>query len=839
VIPNPKCTCCVNCLIYEDAFASDSLAASWSETVGMWAISGGVLSTSDADSILIANTVHPDGDDSPAFVSARIRMAAALDIARLIIAWDDSSNYLFAEFWIEDGCVHIQAYTRIAGTNTAVGDEFIAPFAASTSTYYPASLCYTPGEDAKLTIRINEPSGLVWSEEVAVSGTFGDRAGVGTGNPVDNTIRFDDFSYKKLYDASTRPSCPACSDRSDYEFCGLFSDEFFRDDSTNIGCAWEEVAEDWSISSNKLVVTAADALTIWRGKHPDATTDVRIRFSFSVDTGGIVYLILDYADDLNFVFVKIEPGSHGLGGQVSFWRKSAGTDTQLGMTSRMSRMPSGLSNVHAFSLCWQDDQIVLEKSALSGSGDDASYHGVLGVTQMAADPRVGLGTGSSSEVQFSEFWVYKYGTGDLGCVDCAAVPCQIYNNDPRNTSANTTEPGLWDVVSGTWGYNTTTTAQSRWVQGNGDWITASSDAMVICKVGHPGMTLDGLTDLTCKLSLGISTFDFGNVARAIIGWQDSSNYLFAEVEFAATAWPPYDYGFLRVGKVVAGTPTVLGEIQLSLSGSQPNLDVGLSSGQGNSVLQVCYDGMLIRASFLSMTLAGLAVNELATVSGTAGTGWIPGYFGVATGTMTAGDMVFGNFIYSHDLDFCGDCTAAASRCHICYTLDGSEIVDKTPNAILVKIEGLASTGGTPDCTLTTDYNDTFVLPFYGVNDSVNNDCVWHTVPLICVHPTDSNTKDALTLSMGRYTSGSDVGWRLTVQLTAWSDVYSGSPGQGTVTWTEIVLIGEVSSYFDGIGGQSMDCIDFLDDWIVIDDSVGTGFAFFLDPGASTVSIKIA
>lgn len=76
----------------------------------------------------------------------------------------------------------------------------------------------------------------------------------------------------------------------------------------------------------------------------------------------------------------------------------------------------------------------------------------------------------------------------------------------------------------------------------------------------------------------------------------------------------------------------------------------------------------------------------------------------------------------------------------------------------------------------------------------------------------------------------------------WSDVYGfGGPTSAGVVWEEIVLIGEESSYFNGIGGQSMDCIDFLDEWLVINDSVGGVFggSKWIDATGSTLSIKIA
>src|SRR5690606_41656943 len=64
------------------------------------------------------------------------------------------------------------------------------------------------------------------------------------------------FPYTTLFRSyGPQGDCGCCEDEGGG--CTILADNFNRDDSTDIGPEWDEVEGDWSINSNRLVVSGS------------------------------------------------------------------------------------------------------------------------------------------------------------------------------------------------------------------------------------------------------------------------------------------------------------------------------------------------------------------------------------------------------------------------------------------------------------------------------------------------------------------------------------------------------------------------------------------------------
>lgn len=747
----PGCCCLSGCTIYGDEFTTDTLGSNWSDIAGTWSIATGVLSTDDAAALLIADQLHPDGDDSPHIVRVQVRWDTAGDRARIIAAYTDPDNYLFVECWIDaDGCGHVRAYERSGGTDLAAGPEVTVPFDLPLNAWHTVTVCYTAGtypDPGRLGVRVLSAAGNRWHDAYDVTPALpGDQAGLATGTPVDGTIDFDNFSFQFHFDAETHPDCPQCEDAEGT--CTLHTDEFTHADGTAVGCGWEEVAEDWEIDTNELTVSAADAILRNRTRHPDDDAHVQIVVSFRAAAGGVVLILLDYEDDANFLFVQLEPGSHGDCGQVSFWRRTAGVDAQLGTSSIIPGMVEAAT--HTATVCWKGDLLKVNVAVAVGTDYNGGSHSVYGVTQVAVEPYVGLGSGSANQVWFDSFTLRRSQDAEhLTCPDCETGNCALYCGDPRDETI-TDLNCLWNEVAGTWAIEACPDTTFPTHCGSFEALKIDEDdAMLVNETGHPGTTAEGFLDLTSGASVQVSNTSYGNIIQLLIGWQDANNYLFAEFEYAAAAG---DTGTLRVGKVVAGTRTVIASQASSIGGSMPQIPgFDPDSVDVPSEFRVCYDGYEIRAMFVVNPVAA-AFTQSTYVRGDAGTGWNPGKSGLATTTST-GPVYFGNFIYYHDIfggggDFCLACPFAA-ECPFCGVNDEGGVIDcydRTPPIVLVEITGLqgymmqqvpiqgggcsGEDSGCPE--LEERINDTFALPFLEGNGGTGATCEWKMHPDFCL-----------------------------------------------------------------------------------------------------------
>lgn len=732
-IPNP---CCCPCSIYRDEFATDSITGGgWAEESGEWSIAGGLLSTEDSDGLIVAQALHPDGDSAYQVVRVKVRFDTAGDRARLAVAIQDDDNYLFTEYWIgADGCGHVQMYSRVSGTDTPVGDEFALPFQVEEGGWSILSLCLSDQLTTRVVYRgFASFGGRIWAQSVTASGS-GDQGGVGTGT-VTGTVDFDDFDYLYHYDAEEHPDCPECKENVD---CLLQEDNFNRDDNTEVGCGWEEVAGDWEIEDDELTVAAPNAIIRSRTRllNADGEFDghVSVEFTMRCAAGVIPRAYFDLEDDANYFAVQFEPGSHGDSGRITFWRNTAGTEEQIPHDSVVPGMMADESLIQVH-ICWRPDGVVRAfVNPITGYLGDVPTLGpggsftTVGITPAAAEPSFALGTGDSGSAQvwFDDFVMYRYGEdledydhfGD--CHSCGLQECELYVGEFHDEDND-----LWTTIAGAWAATADVDVVGELSANNTG--TDDSDALLICETGHPQTTNEGYLDLTSAVQVYIYSEGFGSVVRAIIGWQDDDNYLFGEIEFSAD---DESTGFVRACKMEDGTPTVLDETETSILDGQPvNEPIG-----GARLLKVCYDGYELRVLALGVYAAG-----------NAGTGWNPGKAGVGTGTISS-PVYFGGFTFSHDIfgehvrhhpegfDYfvCQSC-APELTCDLCGICEDDELADRTPPIMLLRVTGIAwNEDEHPYCLDLESFNDTFALPLASTSSSPIAHCQWEARLGFCI-----------------------------------------------------------------------------------------------------------
>lgn len=849
------CRCC-GCTIYGDEFTTDTLASNWDQVAGTWAIAGGVLSIDESDALLIANQVHPDGNYVSQVLSVDVRLAAADDLARLIILYDDSDNYLFAEFWIDaNGCGRMEAFERIAGVDTSLG-EFAVSFAMPLDTSHTITLCYAAGESVEdpgsLTLKAESSDGKIWKETVATTADLpGDQAGVGSGATAADTIEFDNFDYQYYYDAETHPECPQCEGN---EACEQHADDFNR---AELGCTWDQVAGSWSIDTNQLTIDEEGGILIDRTPLPDDSVFVQVAFKFRSQADVVILVILDYTDEDNFLYVKLEPGSHGECGRVSFWRKTAGVDTQLGIDSLLLGMSADTGETHTVVVCWRDGFIKVTLTPDAATDYTVSSHSVASVAQVSANPFVGLGTGAgggTNSVWFDDFTLKRVQQEGVeataACEECEPQNCVLYFNNPREdaTSFPTTFNCLWTIIVGGWTINSLTSsnaatlfllATSGGTAYNELIEIDDSDAMLINETGHPLTTAEGFLDLTSAAEVEVISFNYGEIVRLLIGVQDDENYLYAEWEWAAD---DESTGFLRLGKVEAGVDTELVEEASSIVAGQPQGDHNGASPnfQLPSILRVCYDGFELKAHFTNGADVAYFSGKETFANADAGIGWNPGKSGLATGAIT-GSIFFGGFRFVHDI-FSGvgfECVPCQSSavCGLCEQEIDEEIIDTTPPIVLLEIQNLA-----PDmasaCPDANQFGDTFALSFYEYQTTGVERCIWRIRPHFCEDPDPAHGKFSQIAFGFERLSGSP--WRIRPYAQIQGYVFQSGPSPGYVSkgaswyYDHDPAVGldpipgtDLPGWQDTGGGTGQfNCTEWLADWLNL-SVVYPGFSFGL------------
>lgn len=413
---NPNC-CGVGCVIFADNFnRADETpidATNWDERVGSHSVTSNEATTTSANSLLICKTAHPDAIASH-FVAAKIKIGVATNQARLVVAYTDDNNYLYAQFEsASSGCGKMSLWKNVGGVHTQLGvDVPISGIGAGVWTQ--AYACYDSGGGAGEGWLRATSAGRRYGAQIDVTGT---KVGIGTGAN-GGTIYFDDFDYERHLRAPY--NCPQCDD------CGLGLDLF--DDTTVDTCLWEQVSGTWSEADGDNILTQ-DSNAILRLRQPQSRQEpywvvsAAVSESFSAFPSATeLMLFCDYVDSANYHYGLIQclgPQAQGTAYLLSLWKRTAAANVLLRGPFQVFSEPGS-----TFTLCQADDTVVLQSLSPAHPNSNA----IVASTTAHGGDYCGLGTGYvdnfSPAVGFRSAIAWRHRSeDDPVCPRCSITEC--------------------------------------------------------------------------------------------------------------------------------------------------------------------------------------------------------------------------------------------------------------------------------------------------------------------------------------------------------------------------------------------------------------------------------
>lgn len=208
----PGCPCCecpvASCGLHEDDFSSDTID-DYTEISGNWTISSGIASTPDANAVLLWAT---DAGDQHSVSAILVPPSDIIkqDVFRIIVGWEDSSNYLYARVRCNGfGGYLLSLREVISGTDSEIKSEIAISKNADNSelivvapTRILLSLCYEKTAKRLSYVGASLDSGsaadgmmITVSGEATISNTsgLGNYCGIGTGAVASTSVAFTKF----------------------------------------------------------------------------------------------------------------------------------------------------------------------------------------------------------------------------------------------------------------------------------------------------------------------------------------------------------------------------------------------------------------------------------------------------------------------------------------------------------------------------------------------------------------------------------------------------------------------------------------------------------------------
>lgn len=255
-----RCCCGAGCQIASDDFDradSTDIGADWDEVAGDWEIASNVLRVESSDALARHQSPQPDNEFGLRVI-ADVKGDSDGDQLRVFgPQWGDD-DAIYAELTVDDGdCGDLTLYRLAGGVATQIGGSVAVP--AAPAEWHRITLCYRDEYPLlpHVTAKIVTADGTTrWTGAfVDVTGETPDGTGItgglGTGS-ITSGAEFDNFDVDVTRYSPDRASCPHCRPP-----CDLFEDAFTRDDSTDVGCEWEEISGGWEVSSTELACTSA------------------------------------------------------------------------------------------------------------------------------------------------------------------------------------------------------------------------------------------------------------------------------------------------------------------------------------------------------------------------------------------------------------------------------------------------------------------------------------------------------------------------------------------------------------------------------------------------------
>ena len=202
----PGCCCeggVVECSIVSDDFNranNTNVGANWTETAGDWEIDSNEAEISTANALLVSTGTNPDGGTSQ--IQALVKASSITTLARIIVAYTDSNNYLYAELLFLGGSSTLRLMQMSGGTPTQLAryGGTLGTITLSTATQYLWTLCYD-GEVLTTVV-----GAATYCLSAGVTGFTGNKVALGTGGTVIGDVNFDDVAGTRV-----RPDCTICT----------------------------------------------------------------------------------------------------------------------------------------------------------------------------------------------------------------------------------------------------------------------------------------------------------------------------------------------------------------------------------------------------------------------------------------------------------------------------------------------------------------------------------------------------------------------------------------------------------------------------------------------------
>jgi len=212
---SPGCPCCDDCQIDIDG---------WTQVSGTWTVDGDNLDTEDSNALAVTTNDHPEDKDTH-YLSAIINGENDGDCLRLVVAYEDSNNYLYGE--VEVGATQgiFRLFQVTGGSHFQLGLDSIAG-GLKTGNDLTIRVCYR--DDGLMIIqKYSRTSSTIESRYQAFAESpapSGKKVGVATGSiDASSTATFSSvlwYIHKEEADSySEGNDCPECREISTCNNC--------------------------------------------------------------------------------------------------------------------------------------------------------------------------------------------------------------------------------------------------------------------------------------------------------------------------------------------------------------------------------------------------------------------------------------------------------------------------------------------------------------------------------------------------------------------------------------------------------------------------------------------